>query len=134
MPFLAGVWGLFFMLGRADGLRFGELLLERCPQRHRTRASVQVSVAVLRLMQADVAGARARLADGLRLSIQLCERAIEGWALFFQGLAATFGGVEDAGARLSRGHGTWTTSWVCESVRGAIAALGVGPRLPGHDR
>jgi DNA-binding CsgD family transcriptional regulator len=57
----------------------------------------QVGVAVLRLMQADVEGTRAMLADALELSAELGERALEGWALFFRGLAATFGGLADEG-------------------------------------
>lgn len=126
MSFLAGLWDLFFMLGQADGLRLGELLLERCPERDRTRASVQVSVAVLQLMQADVEGARAMLADALRLSIELGERALEGWALFFQGLVATFGGLEDAGREpLTRARDLHSELGVQVGEGRAIAVLGL---------
>jgi predicted ATPase/DNA-binding CsgD family transcriptional regulator len=126
MPFLAGVWDVFFMLGQADGLRLGQLLLERCPERDRTRASVQVSVAVLRLMQADVAGATAMLAEALGLSTQLGERDLEGWALFFQGLAATFGGLEDEGrGALTRARDLHRELGVQVGEGRAIAALGL---------
>jgi DNA-binding CsgD family transcriptional regulator len=126
MPFLAAVWDLFFILGQADGVRLGELLLERCPKRDRTRAVVQVSVAVLRLMQADVEGARAMLADALRLSVELGERALEGWALFFQGLAATFEGLEDAGREaLTRARDLHDELGVQVGEGRAIAALGL---------
>ncbi len=97
MPFLFGIWDLFFMLGQSDGLRLGELLLERCAKRDRTRACVQISVAVLRLMQADSAGARSMLDEARALSAELGELDLEGWAGVFQGLAATFGGVGEAG-------------------------------------
>ncbi|HEV2785602.1 MAG TPA: LuxR C-terminal-related transcriptional regulator [Solirubrobacteraceae bacterium] len=126
MPFLAGVWDLFFMLGQGDGLRLGELLLERCPERNRTRASVQISIAVLRLMQADVEGARATLADALELSIELGERALEGWALFFRGLAATFGGLVDPGREaLTRARDLHNELGVQVGAGRAIAALGL---------
>jgi predicted ATPase/DNA-binding CsgD family transcriptional regulator len=126
MPFLAGVWDLFFMVGQADGLRLGELLLERCPERDRTRASVQISIAVLRLMQADVDGARAMLADALELSIELGERALEGWALFFRGLAATFGGLVGPGREaLTRARDLHNELGVQVGEGRAIAALGL---------
>ncbi|HEX2125218.1 MAG TPA: LuxR C-terminal-related transcriptional regulator [Thermoleophilaceae bacterium] len=133
MPVLAGAWDLFFMLGQADGLRLGELLLERCPERDRTRASVQVSVAVLRLMQADVEGARAMLADALRLSIELGAGELEGWALFFQGLAATFGGLDDAGREaLTRARDLHHALGVQVGKGRAIAALGLAELSAGE--
>ncbi|HEX2129810.1 MAG TPA: LuxR C-terminal-related transcriptional regulator [Solirubrobacterales bacterium] len=126
MPFLAGAWDLFFMLGQADGLRLGELLLGGCPKRDRTRASVQVSVAVLRLMQADVKGTTAMLADALELSIELGERALEGWALLFQGLAATFGGLVVPGREaLTRARDLHHELGVRVGEGRAIAALGL---------
>jgi len=125
MPFLAGTWDLFFMVGQADGLRLGELLLERCPERDRTRASVQVGVAVLRLMQADVEGARAMLADALELSAELGERALEGWALFFQGLAATFGGLVEGREALTQARNLHSELGVKVGEGRAIAALGL---------
>ncbi|MDQ3647046.1 MAG: LuxR C-terminal-related transcriptional regulator [Actinomycetota bacterium] len=126
MPFLAGAWDLFFMVGQADGLRLGELLLEGCPERDRTRASVQVGVAVLRLMQADVDGTRAMLADALELSAELGERALEGWALFFRGLAAAFGGLVDGGREaLSQARNLHNELGLGVGEGRAIAALGL---------
>jgi non-specific serine/threonine protein kinase len=126
VPFLAGAWDLFFMTGQADGLRLGELLLEGCPERDRTRASVQISVAVLRLMQADVEGTRAMLADALELSAELGEHALEGWALFFQGLAATFGGLVDVGREaLTQARNLHSELGVEVGEGRAIAALGL---------
>ena len=126
MPFLAGAWDLFLMLGQADGLRLGELLLEVCPERDRTRASVQVGVAVLRLMQADVEGTRAMLADALELSAELGERVLEGWALFFRGLAATFAGLVDVGREaLTQARNLHSELGVKVGEGRAIAALGL---------
>ena len=126
MAFLADGWDLFLMLGQADGRRLGELLLERCPARDRTRAGVQIGVAVLRLMQADVDGARAMLADALESSIELGDRALEGWALFFRGLAATFGGLVDQGREaLERARDLHRELGVRVGEGRAIAALGL---------
>jgi hypothetical protein len=85
------------MVGQSDGLRFGELLLERCPERDRARACAQISVAVLRLMRADGEGARSMLDEACGLGAELGDPELEGWARLFQGLAATLGGAGDAG-------------------------------------
>ena len=135
MPFLAGAWDLFFMVGQADGLRLGELLLEGCPERDRTRASVQVGVAVLRLMQADVEGTTAMLADALELSAELGERALEGWALFFRGLAATFGGLVDVGREaLTQARNLHNELGLGVGEGRAIAALGLVELSTGEPR
>jgi non-specific serine/threonine protein kinase len=135
MPFLAGAWDLFFMLGQADGLRLGELLLERCPERDRTRAGVQVGVAVLRLMQADVEGTRAMLTDALELSAELGERALEGWALFFRGLAATFGGMVDVGREaLTKARNLHSKLGLGVGEGRAVAALGLVELSAGEPR
>jgi predicted ATPase/DNA-binding CsgD family transcriptional regulator len=94
---LYSTWDLFFMLGQSDGLRLGELLLERCPERDRSRVSGQISVAVLRLMQADAKGTGSMLDEASALSAELDDPDLEGWARFFQGLGATLGGAGDAG-------------------------------------
>ena len=126
MPFLFGIWDLFFMLGQSDGLRLGELLLERCPQPDRTRACVQISVGILRLMQADTGGARSMLDEAKALSAELGERDLEGWAGFFQGLAATFGGAGEAGREaLTRARDLHRELGVRVGEGRAIAALGL---------
>jgi non-specific serine/threonine protein kinase len=126
MPFLVGTWDLFFMLGQSDGLRLGELLLERCRDEDRTRACVQISVGVLRLMQADAEGTRTMLTDALRLSIALGERDLEGWALLFQGLGAALGGVEDAGREeLTRARDLHHELGIRVGEGRAIAVLGL---------
>ena len=90
---LAATWDIFFTFGQADGLRLCEALLARCPARDRTRAYVQISAGVLRLMQADADGARLMLDDALQLSTELSHDELRGWVLLFQGLAATIGGA-----------------------------------------
>ncbi len=97
MAMLAATWDVFFTLGQSDGLRLSEALLERCPAQDRTRVHVQISAAVLRLMQADANGATLMLDDGLQLSAELSDDELRGWVLVFQGLAATIGGAGDAG-------------------------------------
>ncbi len=126
MPFLFGTWDLFFTLGQSDGLRLGELLLEGCGERDRTRACVQISVAVFRLMQADTAGAISLLDDAEALSAELGERDLEGWAGFFQGLAATLGDAGEAGREaLTRARNLHRELGVRIGEGRAIAALGL---------
>jgi non-specific serine/threonine protein kinase len=126
LPFLIGIWDLFFMLGQSDGLRLGELLLEGCGEQDRTRACVQISVAVLRLMQADTAGATSMLDEARTLSAELGERDLEGWAGFFQGLTATFGGAGEAGREvLTRARDLHRELGVRIGEGRSVAALGL---------
>lgn len=97
MTFYVGVWDLFFVFAQAEGLRLGESLLEACPDRDRIRVLVQISVGGLRMMQADHEGVRTMQEEARRLSAELGEKALEGWALLFQGLSATLGGAVEAG-------------------------------------
>lgn len=97
---LAGMYDLFLMLGQADGLRLGRLVLERCPARDRLRASLEISTGLVTMLQADPDGARQRLTQARELSAELGEQGLEGWACFFLGLSATLAGSIDVG----RGH------------------------------
>ena len=123
---LAGLYDLFLMLGQADGRRLAQLLLERCEIRDRERARLQLSAGVLALMVADVDAARSALSEARGLSAELGEGALEGWALFFQGLSETFAGATEparehleAGRALHRRLGV-QTGWAV-----ATAALGL---------
>jgi hypothetical protein len=99
MMLFGRTWELFQMFGQADGVRLGELLLERCPTQDRTRVLVQISVGGLRMMQADMEGVREIQDQAGALSRRLGERALEGWAGLFQGLAATARGRGGPAAR-----------------------------------
>jgi predicted ATPase/DNA-binding NarL/FixJ family response regulator len=80
---------LFFFLGQSDGLRFADVLLERCPARDRERAEVLITAGTLALATGDAQLARSTLDDALTLSTRLGERELEGWAKLFLGLSET---------------------------------------------
>ena len=126
MEFYAGAWDLFFVFGQADGRRLGELLLEACPARDRTRVLVQISVGALRMMQVDAEGVRAVEEDARQLSAELGDRALEGWARIFQGLTDTFvGAVEDGRAALTEARNLHREAGVRSGEGKATAALGL---------
>jgi predicted ATPase/DNA-binding NarL/FixJ family response regulator len=83
---------LFFFLGQADGMRFADVLLERCPRRDRERAEVLITAGTLAMAAADAELARCTLGDALTLSTRLGERELEGWAHLFLGLTETLHG------------------------------------------
>jgi predicted ATPase/DNA-binding NarL/FixJ family response regulator len=83
---------LFFFLGQADGMRFADVLLERCPRRDRERAEVLITAGTLAMAAADAQRARDTLNDALTLSTRLGERELEGWAHLFLGLTETLHG------------------------------------------
>jgi non-specific serine/threonine protein kinase len=133
MAFYAAVWDLFFLFGQADGLRLGERLLEACPTRDRTRALVQISVGGLRMMQADLDGVRAVEEDARRLGAELGDRALEGWARTFQGIAATLVGDVEAGREaLTEACELHKQAGVPAGVGKATAALGLIELLTGN--
>jgi non-specific serine/threonine protein kinase len=77
-------------------------------------------------MQADTAGARSMLDEAKALSAELGERDLEGWAGFFQGLAATFGGEGEAGREaLTRARDLHRELGVRTGEGRAIAVLGL---------
>lgn len=111
-----------------------EALLKQCTSEDRTRAHVQISAGVLRLMQADADGARVMLDDGMRLSAELGDDELRGWVLLFQGLGATIGGAGDAGraalveARaLHRGLGVRVGERKATAVLGLVELTGGEP-------
>jgi predicted ATPase/DNA-binding CsgD family transcriptional regulator len=83
---------LFFFLGQADGMRFAEVLLERCPRLDRERAEVLITAGTLAMAAADAELARGTLGDALALSTRLGEPDLEGWAHLFLGLTETLHG------------------------------------------
>jgi predicted ATPase/DNA-binding CsgD family transcriptional regulator len=112
MRLLSGTLDLFMMLGQADGRRLAELLLERCSLRDSNRADVQISAGALEWFTGDSDGARRTLAEARRLSEEVGQRTLEGWARMFEGLVELFdGSVERArehfeeGRRLHRAFG-----------------------------
>jgi predicted ATPase/DNA-binding CsgD family transcriptional regulator len=92
MHLLSGTLDLFQALGQADGRRLAELLLERCPVRDGNRVYVQISAGALAWWTGDHNAARRSLTEARRLSAELGERALEGWAWIFEGLVEVFGG------------------------------------------
>jgi predicted ATPase/DNA-binding CsgD family transcriptional regulator len=92
MHLLSGTLDLFQALGQADGRRLAQLLLERCPARDGNRVYVQISAGALAWWTGDHDAARRNLAEARRLSAELGERALAGWARIFEGLVELFGG------------------------------------------
>jgi predicted ATPase/DNA-binding CsgD family transcriptional regulator len=92
MRLLSGVLDLFQALGQADGRRLAQLLLERCRVRDGNRVYVQISAGALAWWTGDHDAARRSLAEARRLSAELGEQALEGWAWIFEGLVEVFGG------------------------------------------
>lgn len=105
MRLLSGMLDLFIVFGQADGWRLAELVLERCPGRDRYRADTQISAGAFAFLAGDGQTARRALAQAIQLSAELGERALEGWARFFQGLVEVLGGsVDQARAHLEEGR------------------------------
>jgi predicted ATPase/DNA-binding CsgD family transcriptional regulator len=86
MRLLAGSRELFQMLGPADGRRLAQLLLARCPARDRCRIEVLITAGLLAMVMADPEASHAFHSDALRLSAELGELELEGFATFFRGL------------------------------------------------
>ncbi len=89
---LSGTLDLFLMLGQADGRRLAEVMAERCPVHDGNWAELQISAGALAWFTGDAETAGRTLADARRLSADLGERALEGWARIFEGLVEVFGG------------------------------------------
>jgi predicted ATPase/DNA-binding CsgD family transcriptional regulator len=117
---------LFLLLGQADGRRLAVQLLERCPTRDRHRVLVQITAGLLGMMVADSGAAKDALEAARKLSVQLGEPALEGWALFFQGLTETlFGAIEPAREHLERARSLLHESGARAGEGTSIAALGL---------
>jgi DNA-binding CsgD family transcriptional regulator/tetratricopeptide (TPR) repeat protein len=105
MRLLSGTLDLFMMLGQADGRRLAEQLLERCSLRDSNRADVQISAGALEWFTGDSDGARRTLAEARRLSEEVGQRTLEGWARMFEGLVELFdGSVERAREHFEEGR------------------------------
>jgi non-specific serine/threonine protein kinase len=100
MRVLAGTRDLFFRFGQSDGLRLGQLLLERCPVRDRHRVEAQISAGQLAVSLGDRETARSVLAEARELSTELDEPVLDAWTLFFQGLTEIFAGAIEPGREL----------------------------------
>ena len=101
MRLLAGTRELFQMLGPADGRRLAQLLLARCPARDRCRVEVLITAGILAMVMADPEASRAFHSEAQRLSAELGELELEGFATFFRGLMQTLNmAVEPARADL----------------------------------
>ncbi len=133
MAVYAQTWDLFFMFGQADGLRLGERLLEACQTRDRTRILVLISVGGLRMMQADTEGVRVVEEEARGLAAELGDRALEGWARLYQGLAAMLAGTFDAGREaLLEARDLHAESGVRSGEGKARAALGLIEMMEGE--
>ena len=100
MHLLAETKELFFVLGQADGHRLAELVLQRCHERNRHRAEVQIAAGHFAFLLGEVSAASGLMTTALAMGAELGERAVEGSAHFFLGLQEMFGGGRDKG----RGH------------------------------
>jgi predicted ATPase/DNA-binding CsgD family transcriptional regulator len=86
MRLFAGSRELFQVFGTADGRRLAELLLARCPARDRCRIEVLITAGILAMVMSDPEASRTFHSDALRLSAELDEMELEGFATFFRGL------------------------------------------------
>jgi predicted ATPase/DNA-binding CsgD family transcriptional regulator len=89
MRLLSGSRELFQVLGTADGRRLAELLLARCPARDRCRIEVLITAGLLAMVMADPKASHAFHSDARRLSAELEDLELEGFATFFRGLMQT---------------------------------------------
>jgi non-specific serine/threonine protein kinase len=126
MRLLSGTLDLFMMLGVADGRRLAELLLERCSVRDGHRADVQISAGALAWWSGDWDAARRALAEARRLSAELGEQALEGWARIFEGLVELFeGSVGQAREHFEEGRRLHHELGVAAGEARSTAALGL---------
>jgi DNA-binding CsgD family transcriptional regulator/tetratricopeptide (TPR) repeat protein len=126
MRLLSGTLDLFMMLGVADGRRLAEMLLERCPVRDGHRADVQISAGALAWWTGDWDAARRTLAEARRLSAELGEQALEGWARIFEGLVELFqGSVGQAREHFEAGRRLHHELGVAAGEARSTAALGL---------
>jgi len=118
---------LWVLLGQADGVRLLRLALERCPLRDRDRARAHVMLGSLEVLVADAPAAERVLTEARRLSAELGERVLEGWAHFFHGLSATFAGAgEQAHEHLEACRALHRELGVRAGEARATAVLGLG--------
>jgi non-specific serine/threonine protein kinase len=93
MRLLVEARDLFVMFGQADGRRLAELMLQRCPERNRDRAEVNIAAGLFAFLLNDAPTALQRLTEAAEVSAEVGERAVEGWAYNFLGLTVMLGGA-----------------------------------------
>ncbi len=97
MRLVAETKDLFFMLGQADGRRLAELVLQRCQERNRHRAEVEIAAGHFAFQLNDVAAATSHMMAAAEMSVELGDRRIEGSAHWFLGLQQMLAGAPDKG-------------------------------------
>jgi predicted ATPase/DNA-binding CsgD family transcriptional regulator len=123
---------LFLMLGQADGRRIAEALLHHCPRRDRGRAEIAITAGLLAMMTVDPDAAKSALTDARELSIELGDRALQGWAAFFRGLTDTLAREFDsARACLEEARSLHREAGSAIGDGAATAALGLGAAMTG---
>ena len=123
---------LFLLLGQADGRRIAEALLEHCPTRDRRRAEVEITAGLLAMMTVDPDAAKTALTNARELSIELGDRALQGWAAFFRGLTETLAREFDtARAHLEEARSLHREAGGAIGDGAARAALGLGAAMTG---
>ena len=123
---------LFVLLGQADGRRIAEELLRHCPTRDRRRAEVEITAGLLAMLTVDPHEAGRALTDARELSIELGDRALQGWAAFFRGLTATLAReLDSARAFLEEARSLHREAGSRIGEGGATAALGLGAAMAG---
>jgi predicted ATPase/DNA-binding CsgD family transcriptional regulator len=77
---------LFQMLGQADGRRIAQVLLERCPNRNRSRVEVLITAGILAMASANADAARALQREARETAAWLRALELEGYASLYHGL------------------------------------------------
>jgi len=126
LDLLAGMKDLFLLLGQGDGRRLAQVLLERCPRHDRTWAEVEISAGILAMLAGDGEAAMSVLTEASKLTAEIGERTLEGWACFGLGLTQTLAGaIEPGRAHLERGRALHRELGVRTGEARATAALGL---------
>ncbi|HKR99436.1 MAG TPA: LuxR C-terminal-related transcriptional regulator, partial [Candidatus Dormibacteraeota bacterium] len=86
---LASAKDFFLMLGPVDGRRLTERLLEDCAARDRERIALQIVLGVVANLAGDAETSCQSLGEAVRLSAELGDDLLQGWANFFLGLTET---------------------------------------------
>jgi DNA-binding CsgD family transcriptional regulator/tetratricopeptide (TPR) repeat protein len=122
---LGGTRDLFYKFGQDEGFRLAERLLERCPTPDRYRVIALIAAGQMANATADLAAARAALAQARELSVQLQEPVLEAWAAWFQGLTDNLSGqLEAARQHLERSRALHHQLGVRIGEARALAGLG----------
>jgi DNA-binding CsgD family transcriptional regulator len=126
MRLLAASRELFQMLGQTDGRRLAQLLLGLCPARDRCRVEVLMTAGILAMVMANADASLAFHSEARRLSAELGERELEGFATFFHGLTQALAmAVEPARADLEAARALHRQAGSRPGEGMAIATLGL---------